>query len=130
MARAFRDILDNGPRISGRDGEAIGRYSYFLRQCVQAMVSTQCLGVLNDERDNHKMLKKLPGWLITRWGRIAANWREQHHTYPPVYEFTKFVEKEATIACDPITSLQSLSIANHLILQETSGRGTSSIETA
>ena len=130
MARAFRDILDNWPRISGRDGEAIGRYSDFLRQGVQAMVSTQCLGVLNDERENHKMLKKFPEWLITRWGRIAANWREQHHTYPPVYEFAKFVEKEATIACDPITSLQSLSIANHLILQETSGRGTSSIETA
>ena len=108
VAGAFRDKLDNWPRISGRDGEALRRYSDFLRQCVQAMVSTHCLGVLNDERENHKMLKKIPEWLITRWGRIAANWREQHHTYPPFYEFAKFVEKEATIACDPITSLQSL----------------------
>ena len=37
VAGAFQDKLDNWPRISGRDGEALRRYSDFLRQCVQVM---------------------------------------------------------------------------------------------
>lgn len=72
------------------------------------MVSIPSLRFLDDERENRKMLLKLPDWLVTRWARTVSRWKEHHRNYPPFEEFAGFVEKEAEIACDPITSLESL----------------------
>lgn len=48
------------------DGVALQRYADFLRQFHTAMQSIGSLGILNDERENRKMLCKLPDWVITK----------------------------------------------------------------
>ena len=46
--------------------------------------------------------------MVSRWGRVVSRWKEERSQFPPYKEFVEFVTKEATIACDPVTSLQSL----------------------
>ncbi|XP_060081071.1 uncharacterized protein LOC132560422 [Ylistrum balloti] len=53
------------------------------------------------------MLSKLPDWIVTRWGRIVNQTKEEGNNFPPFKDFVAFVQKEAKIACDPVTSLQS-----------------------
>ena len=57
------------------------------------------LNILNDCRENRKMLTKLPKWLIRRWRRIVSKYT---HSYPSFSEFCLFVNKEADIICNPI----------------------------
>ncbi len=108
VAGAFRDKLADWPKIQNHDGQSLRKFSDFLIQCCQAMKSIPSLGVLNDERENHRLLMKLPDWLVAGWGRIAARWKDENRTFPPFSEFVRFLEREADMACDPITSLQSL----------------------
>ena len=56
------------------------------------------------------MLSKLPEWLINWLNCIAALRKKQKAVYPPFKDFVEFVGKEADIACDHITSLQSLKV--------------------
>lgn len=72
------------------------------------MHANSSMVILNDERENRKLLVKLPDWLVSRWGRIVLHHRETHGRFPPFSDFKNFLEREANIACDPITSLQSL----------------------
>ena len=53
------------------------------------------------------MLSKLLEWLINQWNRIVVQLKEQQSEFLP---FKDLVGKEANIACDPITSLQSLKV--------------------
>ena len=76
------------------------------------METISSLSVLNDDRENRKLLTKLPEWMVTRWGRVVSLWKEEKSLFPPYKEFVEFVAKEATIACDPVTSLQSLKMVN------------------
>jgi len=108
VANAFRDKLEKWPKIQSRDGYGLRRFSDFLKQCHTAMASVGSLSVLNDERENRKMLGKLPEWLLNRWNRFVVQWREERNAFPPFKEFMLFVSKEAKIACDPVTSLQAL----------------------
>ena len=108
VASAFRDKLDSWPKIASRDGIGLRQFADFLRQCETAMETIGSLQILNDDRENKKLLTKIPEWLITRWGRKVANWKEDYKIFPPFTEFVKFIVKEANIACDPVTSLQSL----------------------
>ena len=57
------------------------------------------LNILNDCRENRKMLMKLPKWLIRRWRRIVSNYT---HSYPSFSELCLFDNKEANIICNPI----------------------------
>ena len=108
VANAFRDKLDAWPNIAPRDGSALRKFADFLRQCNTAMQTTESLNILNDSRENRKLLCKLPDWLVTRWSRIVAEWTQKMRSFPPFKEFMNFVVKEADIACNPITSLQAL----------------------
>ncbi|XP_060574183.1 uncharacterized protein LOC132731902 [Ruditapes philippinarum] len=72
------------------------------------MRSIGSLGCLNDDRENRKLLLKLPEWIVTRWNRLVVKWKDQKGSFPPFSEFVNFIVCEAKIACDPITSLQSL----------------------
>ena len=108
VTNAFREKLDNWPKIPPRDGFALRKFSDFLRQCETAMSITGGLRILNDDRENRKMLSKLPDWLVSRWGRKVSDWKEADRGFPPFSEFRNFIVKEANIACDPVTSLQSL----------------------
>lgn len=62
------------------------------------------LSILNDSRENHKMLSKLLEWLVNRWNRLVAQHKEKSDEFPAFKAFVKFVSKEAKIACDPVTS--------------------------
>ena len=108
VANAYRDKLEKWPKITARDGTGLQKFADFLRQCFTAAQSIGHLDVLNDDRQNKKLLQKLPDWLVTRWCRIVANHREEKKKFPEFKVFVDFIVKEAKIACDPVASLQSL----------------------
>ena len=62
------------------------------------------LSILNDSRENRKMLSKLPEWLAARWNRQVAQHKEKCAEFPAFKQFVEFVSKEAKIACDPVTT--------------------------
>ena len=99
IANAFRDKLDRWPKIASRDGTAMRKFADFLKQCTTAMGYMRCL---DDDRENRKLLGKLSDWLVNVCARYVYN------CFPPFAEFASFVSCEVDIACDPITSLQSL----------------------
>ncbi|KAJ8022439.1 hypothetical protein HOLleu_37336 [Holothuria leucospilota] len=77
VANAFRDRLESWPKIPNHDGNASRRFSDFLRQCVIAKKSIPSLKVLDDDRKNHKLLGKLPAWMIPKWGNIVSDFQER-----------------------------------------------------
>ncbi|CAC5388035.1 unnamed protein product [Mytilus coruscus] len=83
-------------------------YVDFIKQCLSAMKTIKNLNVLNDDRENRKLLSKLPDWIVTRWGRIVAQHKSDHQTFPSFHTFSLFIERESTIANDPVSSLNSL----------------------
>nr|XP_034330613.1 uncharacterized protein LOC117690468 [Crassostrea gigas] len=107
ISSAFRDKLDKWPTIA-RDGPGLQKFSDFLRQCYTAMRNIGNLDVLNDSRENQKMLSRLPDWLVVRWGRIVVEKKEESYQYPPFKDFMEFISKEAKIACDPVISIQAV----------------------
>ena len=108
VANAFRSKLDSWPKINVKDSEALLWFSDFLKQCMSAMQTITGLNILNDSQENRKMLSKLPDWLVSRWNRQVAQRKEQKSEFPTFKDFVEFIGKEAKIACDPVTSPQSL----------------------
>ena len=96
------------PRVRDRDGIGLRRFSDFLNQFQAAMVEMKGLEILNDSRENSKLLQKLPDWIISRWGRVASDSKKRYGAYPSFCAFADFISEEANIACDPVTSLDSL----------------------
>ncbi|CAC5387607.1 unnamed protein product [Mytilus coruscus] len=108
IANAFRDKLEKWPKIASRDGIGLQKFSDFLKQCLNAMQSIGSLNALNDDRQNRQLLTKLPDWIVNRWSRIVAQQKEDKKKFPSFKTFVEFIDKESNIACDPVTSLQSL----------------------
>lgn len=117
VADAYRRKINEWPKIQSNDGEALRKFSDFLNQTLSAMRTVSFLNSLNDAEENQKMTRKLPSYMMNRWGRVVDGWLTGCHTanllhdsvsespsYPPFSEFCKFVEKEARIACNPIIS--------------------------
>ncbi|XP_053398193.1 uncharacterized protein LOC123532323 [Mercenaria mercenaria] len=102
LANAFREKLEKWPKIAPRDGQGL---KVLCDTAVRSIGSLRCL---DDDRENRKLLLKLPDWVVTRWNRSVVKWKDQNNSFPPFSEFVKFIVSEAKIACDPITSLQSL----------------------
>ena len=101
VAEAFRDKLQAFPKIPSRDNKALRRFSDLLQQTLVVMDQIKGLEILNDCRENKRLLEKLPDWLLQRWTRIVAD----HHTaYPSFERFADFITTEADIACHPVTS--------------------------
>ena len=61
--------LEAWPRISNNDAKGLRRFSDYLGQLKEAMSAIGSLDILNDERENRKLLLKLPDRIITKWGR-------------------------------------------------------------
>ena len=112
VANAFRDKLEKWPKVTNNDSTGLRRLADFLEQCQMAMTTVDGLRILDDEREMRKVLVKLPDWLIARWGRRARDYREEYGRHPPFGTLTSFLQREADIACDPVTSLQALKM-NH-----------------
>ena len=109
MGNAFRDKLENWPKISSRDYAALRKFSDFLQQCLSGMKTIPSLRFLDDDGETRKLLLKLPDWLIQRWRRIVVDFKDKSGVFPSFAEFAKFIAKESDIANDPVTLLPSYS---------------------
>lgn len=108
ISEAFRTKLESWPRIQPKDSNGLREFADFLLQCEVAMQDVQGLNILNDNRENRKLLQKLPDWIVNRWARIVRQTYKHSGVYPTFSAFASFISEEADIACDPITSLSSL----------------------
>ncbi|XDV46694.1 hypothetical protein PO909_014534 [Leuciscus waleckii] len=104
VQKAFRDKLMKWPKISPNDSLALRDFADFLKSCEEAMPHVKGLAILNDFEENRKLLEKLPDWIVRKWSRIVVEQLDASGEYPIFEHFTKFVLKEARIACNPITS--------------------------
>lgn len=66
------------------------------------------LEILNDCNENRKILSKLPDWLAASWNRKVIEIEEQTNQFPTFSQFIAFLTREAKIARNTVTSLQSL----------------------
>ena len=107
VANAYRDKLENHPKIKGNDAKSLRKFSDFLRQCLAMLSSIDSLYVLDDARQNRMICSKLPDWLRRRWAKKATTYRDTYNQFPPFATFVQFVSTESDIACDPILSLPS-----------------------
>ncbi|XP_067380798.1 uncharacterized protein [Channa argus] len=108
IQRAFREKLNNWPKIGSRESVKLRQFTDFLIACSNAMPYVKGLQVLNDCEENQRMLQKLPDWLTSRWNRHVTKQLRQTEEYPDFKEFANFMAHEAEIACNPITSLHAL----------------------
>ena len=53
-------------------------------------------------------LVKLPDWLVSRWSRIGVDYKDRNKEFPSCKVFADCVGREAKIASDPVTSVQSV----------------------
>ncbi|XP_021324883.3 uncharacterized protein [Danio rerio] len=112
VQRAFRDKLMKWPRIAANDPIALREFADFLQGCAEAMPHVKGLGILNDCEENHKLLKKLPEWMMRRWSRIVVEELDRSGEYPSFVHFTQFMQTEARIACNPIASPLLMNVKN------------------
>ena len=102
ISEAFRTKIKHWPAIKPRDGEGLRCFSDFLQQCNTAQLSIADLRVLDDNRENKKMLQKLPEGIAHRWVRYVTTYTQKHGAFPKFSVFCRFVSKEAEIACNPL----------------------------
>ncbi|KAK0142369.1 hypothetical protein N1851_019890 [Merluccius polli] len=82
IQRAFREKLNNWPKISSRESVKLRQFSDFLTACRNAMPHVKGLQVLNDCEENQKVLQKLPDWLTSRWNRHVTKQMRKTEEYP------------------------------------------------
>ena len=104
VADAFRQKLENWPRIPPRDGFALREFADFLKTCELAMRSVEDLETLNKQHDNKQLLKVLPSWAHPKWGVKVRDYQTKHgdSKFPPFSEFVKFVTEIAEVKCLPV----------------------------
>lgn len=108
IAKAYRDKLQSWPKIGSKDSFELRDFTDFLRSSEAAMVHIEALEILNDCNENRQILSKLPDWLTASWNRKVTKVQEDGKQFPSFSQFVKFLTREAKIACNPVTSLQSL----------------------
>lgn len=108
IQRAFREKLNNWPKIGSRESIKLRQFSDFLTTCSNAIPHVKGLEVLNDCEENQRMLRKLPDWVTSRWNRHVTKQLRQTEDYPNFKEFADFLAQEAEAACNPVTSLYAL----------------------
>ena len=101
ISEAIRDKLYKWPLIKTGDGLGLRAFADYLQQCNMAMKTMDGLSILNDCRENRRLLTKLPDCLNQRWCRIVSN---KGTSYPPFSRFALFITKEADIMCNPMLS--------------------------
>ncbi len=100
----FPDKLMKWPKVGTSDPSALREFADFLQGCVEAMPHVKGLAILDDCEENHKLLKKLPDWITRRWSRVVTERLDESGEYPSFSCFTRFIQKEARIACNPVAS--------------------------
>jgi len=98
------------------------KFSDFLETCKTAMSNIQYLNILNDPKENQRILQKLPHPIVERWNTIvdkelykASELDDESDDgllysaeFPSFTKFCTFVRKEASKACNPITSITAV----------------------
>ena len=122
VSNAYRKKLNEWPKIQSNDGPALRKFADFLQDCKTAMETMPQLAVLGDSQENVKLLKKLPIPLVEKWNTIVYKYacRDDDDSadessmdingdqYPPFERFCKFIKREATKACNPISSYSAV----------------------
>ncbi|XP_061892074.1 uncharacterized protein LOC133641945 [Entelurus aequoreus] len=98
VERAFREKLRRWPKIRDNDPLALKVFADFLKSCSEATPHDRELAFLNSFEENHKLLEKLPGWMINKWSQIAVD-KLNCGEYPNFAFFTEFLSKEAQVVC-------------------------------
>ena len=106
ITEAYRDRLEDWPRIGDNDAKSLRKYADFLGQCVLTMSSISDLCKLNDPRDMKRLPHVLPDRLINKWSTKAGNLKYNKQT-PTFNDYTEFVKKEAFLANSNTTSVDA-----------------------
>lgn len=108
IQEAFRQKLANWPRIKYKNSTDLQGLADYLRACQDAMSHIDGLAILNDCKENQRIVSKLPDDVASRWNREVTYTLERGGSYPSFAKFVQFVTTEAKIACNPITSFSAL----------------------
>ncbi|KAF6023166.1 hypothetical protein EB796_018528 [Bugula neritina] len=104
VANEFRKKINAWPKMKPHEHKQIQSFSDFLTHCEIAATDIKELEILNDCEKNLELMSKLPDNMINRWKREVTTHRKNHRSYPSFSQFVKFVQTEAEILNDPITS--------------------------
>ena len=63
---------------------------------------------LDSCHENQRVISRLPDWMISRWNRLVFAAVKGNNAFPPFSRIVTFVEEEAQVACNPITSLHAV----------------------
>ncbi|XP_061773984.1 uncharacterized protein LOC133563715 isoform X1 [Nerophis ophidion] len=99
VERAFREKLRRWPKIRDNDPLALKVFADFLKSCSEAIPRDEELAFLNSCEENHKLLEKLPEWMINKWSQIAVDKLDNCGEYPNFAFFMEFLSKEAQVVC-------------------------------
>ncbi|XP_067939852.1 uncharacterized protein [Watersipora subatra] len=102
VAEAFRTKIETRPCIRPKDTDALRKFSDFLNQCQTAQTSFPQLQMLDDSRENKKIISRLLDYIICKWVRYATNYHNRHNAFPKFAIFTQFLTRETDVACNPI----------------------------
>lgn len=102
VSEAFRSKIESWPIIRAKDHEGLRKFSDFLQQCLTAQGSISQLHILNDNRENKKIVAKLPDFVTRKWVRLATNYNQKHSVFPKFATFCQFLSKEADVSCNPL----------------------------
>jgi len=104
VANEFRKKINAWPKMKPREHKQMQSFSDFLTHCEIAAKDIKELEISNDCKKNLELISKLPDNMINRWKREVTTHRKHHRSYSRFSQFVKFVQTEAEILNDPITS--------------------------
>ncbi|XP_065140047.1 uncharacterized protein [Paramisgurnus dabryanus] len=108
VGNSYRDKIQSWHKIATKETKDLREFVDFLSSVESAMPYVQGLQALNDCVENQRISAKLPEWLSSRWNRAATKFQDECGRFPDFKYFVEFLNKEARIACNPITSLQAI----------------------
>lgn len=103
----FIEKLSKWPEIKAKDIEGLRAFADFLNACLRAMPHKGS-EILSDSEENQMLLQKIPKWLESRWNRQVSEALMNGRDFPTFADFTRFVSREAEMACNPVTSIHAV----------------------
>ena len=131
VADAFRNKLENWPKIPPKDGIALREYADFLKSCELAFHLFLDLETLNTQHENRMLVSVLPSWAHPKWGSRVRDCQLKNgeNTFPPFANFVSFVTEIADVQCLPVLTGLSPSSSNKDKLGSRRGPGASAFST-
>lgn len=108
LQSTFIEKLSKWPKIKPKDIEGLRAFADFLNACLQATPQVKGSEILSDSEENQMLLEKVPKWLESRWNRRVSEALMNCRDLPTFEDFTKFVCREAEMACNPVTFIRAV----------------------